>query len=135
MEEMRTVPIKGFDRYKVTKDGKVYATHLSRFLKDADNGTGYRQHKLRNIEGKRKAFYTHRLVAMCWVDNPENLLEVNHIDLNKSNNHADNLEWVSRSGNLKHAYLNGAVRGHMGCTCGTCKRCIMRGDQEIGQDS
>jgi len=40
----------------------------------------------------------HRLVALTFVPNPNNFLFVNHIDGDTTNNHADNLEWVSEGG-------------------------------------
>lgn len=54
--------------------------------------------------GKNKWVYLHRLVAMAFVDNPNVLPQVNHKDGNKFNCRADNLEWVSASNNIKHAY-------------------------------
>lgn len=53
--------------------------------------------------GKAKTMNVHRLVATAFVDNPFNKPEINHIDANRSNNHADNLEWVTHSENLRHA--------------------------------
>jgi hypothetical protein len=60
-------------------------------------------------EGKRKIYCVHQLVAKAFIPNPENKPEVNHKDLDKSNNCVDNLEWATRSENMKHAYDNGAV--------------------------
>ena len=57
-------------------------------------------------DGKRKCFKIHRLVADAFVynDDPVNKTTVNHIDGDRSNNKADNLEWASYSENEKHAY-------------------------------
>lgn len=57
----------------------------------------------KNNEGKN--FYIHRLVALYFID-IKSKLEVNHIDGNKENNYYKNLEFVTHSKNLKHAYDN-----------------------------
>lgn len=53
-------------------------------------------------DGECKAYTVHRLVAKCFVTGNGN--DVNHKDGNKENNRADNLEWVNRAENIKHAY-------------------------------
>jgi len=60
------------------------------------------------ISGYRER-YIHRLVAMAWVDNEDYLSrpQINHIDGNKNNFDASNLEWVSNSENSRHAFVTG----------------------------
>jgi len=67
---------------------------------------GYLQVGLRK-NGTRKYLSVHRLVALHFIDNPENKTQVNHIDCNKQNNHVSNLEWVSSKENLLHARKHG----------------------------
>lgn len=54
--------------------------------------------------GKVKS--VHRAVAKLFVENPNNYNEVNHIDANKENNRADNLEWVTHQENMTHVSVN-----------------------------
>lgn len=64
--------------------------------------------KYLNVNVNGKTFSIHRLVALCFVPNPYNKEQVNHIDSNRSNNHYLNLEWVTNYENLKHARENGS---------------------------
>jgi hypothetical protein len=63
------------------------------------------------INGKHVKILTHRLVAKYWVhnDDPERKIHVNHIDGNRRNNLASNLEWVTPSQNSKHAAATGLI--------------------------
>ena len=56
---------------------------------------------------KVKTFKVHRIVGNVFLDNPDNLPEINHDDGNKENCCVDNLYWTTRSGNMKHAYKTG----------------------------
>lgn len=55
-----------------------------------------------NLFGREE--YVHRIVAACFCGGPEDAVTVNHKDGNRSNNVADNLEWLSYSKNHKHSY-------------------------------
>ncbi len=58
------------------------------------------------INGKRKPLLVHRLVALVFINNPDNKPCVNHIDGHKLNNNVDNLEWVTSSENSIHVIKN-----------------------------
>ena len=56
---------------------------------------------------KREQKTVHRIVAMVFIPNPNNLSDVNHIDFDKTNNNVENLEWCSHKDNVKHSSDNG----------------------------
>lgn len=76
-----------------------------RLLKQSKNNKGYCRVELCK-DGARKPFSVHRLVADAFVINPLNKPEVNHIDEDKSNNKADNLEWCTTKENINHGEHN-----------------------------
>jgi hypothetical protein len=59
------------------------------------------------IDGK--TMKVHRLVALHFLPNPKLLREVNHKDGDSHNNNVDNLEWTTRSENMKHAVKTGLL--------------------------
>lgn len=60
-----------------------------------------------SVKGKVYKRLIHRLVAMAYINNPQNLPQVNHIDGNIRNNNVSNLEWVTNKENTQHAYDTG----------------------------
>lgn len=92
--------IDGFP-YSVTIDGVVRNDRTGQIRKLTVSNSGYYCVKLWN-GGKGKNCFVHRLVAAAFVPNPDCKPEVNHIDGNKANNTASNLEWVSGAENKRH---------------------------------
>jgi hypothetical protein len=96
--------ISNFGRMRGS-DEKIYKTY--------DNGAGYKFYVIIRFkkDGKWIAVtdYVHRLVAKCFLDNLDNLPQVNHKDCDKSNNHVENLEWISRKSNIDHAHSAGRM--------------------------
>nr|UWI01026.1 MAG: zinc-binding loop region of homing endonuclease [Bacteriophage sp.] len=79
---------------KTTIRGRKYDKILSASKKD----NGY---YTVSINGNNE--YVHRLVAKAFIDNPNNLNEINHKDEDKSNNRVDNLEWCTKSYNVSYS--------------------------------
>lgn len=100
-------PVVGFENYVVSNLGKVKRNDIE--LTPYIDATKYSKVGLFNGNGKQKKFLLHRLVAESFISNPENKPEVNHIDGNKQNNCVSNLEWVTRSENVKHAAKKGLM--------------------------
>lgn len=93
--------IKGYSGYQVNKKGQIWSEKSKTFLTFHINN-GYLNIHLENDEKKIKSIAAHRLVALTFIDNPENKPYVNHKDCVKTNNHVDNLEWVTQKENVSH---------------------------------
>lgn len=91
------------NNYSVSNYGRVYSKYKKRYLAISKDKGGYCRVSMM-IDGKEKKVSLHRLVAMLFLDSIEGKEEVNHKDGNKENNKFDNLEWCSRSENIKHSY-------------------------------
>jgi hypothetical protein len=68
-----------------------------------------------------KQFFVHRLVAMMFIPNENNLTQVNHKDGNKLNNCVSNLEWISNTENMRHAYRTGIKVNPCGASASRAK--------------
>ena len=98
--------IPDHDDYEASLDGDIRRKLTGRIFQVESKKHRYR---MTNICGKTVA--VHRLIALTFCPNPDNLPQVNHKDGNRRNNKADNLEWISASNNVKHAILLGRNDG------------------------
>lgn len=99
------IKVKDFESYQISNLGRVKNSKES-ILKPNITKKGY--HRIQLVNGKKyRNFMVHRLVAEAFIKNPLNRPIVNHIDGIKTNNKISNLEWVTSSENLIHAYDNG----------------------------
>lgn len=97
--------IKSLDRFIVKKNGaKVFLQ--GKYVSVSVHKHGHHVVRLWK-ENNTKLYNLYRLLALVYISNPENKKEVNHIDGNRMNFDLKNLEWVTASENMKHAYVNG----------------------------
>jgi hypothetical protein len=102
--------IKDFDRYYISKCGKVLSTNYNKTnitrLMIPQNRNGYKSIRLYK-NSKAKYYQIHRLIGQQFIPNPNNKPQINHIDSIRNNNNINNLEWCDNSHNQKHAYKYG----------------------------
>ena len=105
----KSLDFLGYPNYTITDDGKVFSLNYmhtgnkielkSRLCRGYDRITLCK-------DGKEKSILIHRLVALAFIPNPDNLPEVNHKDECKTNNNVSNLEWCSKSYNINYGTRN-----------------------------
>mgnify|MGYP000953607310 CR=1 FL=1 len=104
--------VKSLERVTIRKDGSKLPVK-ERILKP-QKGLDYLRVPLCNNSGKGKMFYVHRLVCEAFHENPNNKPCVNHIDENKANNTASNLEWCTYEENNNHGTRNARIAKSVG---------------------
>lgn len=96
------------NNYVVFRNGIIFNLHGKQMIGGVDRN-GYRH----GIIGRRNRDY-HKVVADCFIPNPEGLRDVNHKNGNKLDNRVDNLERITHSENVQHAYRTGLAKKQIG---------------------
>jgi len=94
------------ERYSISDEGDVFDHKLNVNPKKCISNCGYYRV---SIHGRMTAL--HRLVALHFIDNPENKPNINHKDDNRTNNHFSNLEWCTQKENIQYSYRYGRLSG------------------------
>ena len=100
--------IKGFEgRYTISNLGIVRSLLTGKIMKPYVTKFGYARVNLRIARSRDyKSYFVHRLVAFAFLENKDNLAEVNHKDCNRLNNRVDNLEWMSKEDNIRYSFTH-----------------------------
>lgn len=110
-DQIQMKPVRGFEgRYSVTNKGEIFSHVSGRFLRLKPHDAGYYAISLTDGNGGVFDKLVHRIVCEAFNGPaPYGKEFVNHIDGNKRNNDACNLEWCSREENMRHAISTGLM--------------------------
>ena len=100
-----TTPHPDYPFLLVTEEGNIYNRRVSRWQTPNpkhNNTMGYPRIRV-TLEGRRKYLFVHRLVAETHLPNPQNYPHINHLNGDKGDFTLKNLEWATRSMNMRHA--------------------------------
>lgn len=119
-------PIPNFSRYEASDKGRLRSTNYknsgkTKVLKPALANDGYLKTMLLNDDGKYRSWTVHLFICLTFLGEKPKGYEVNHMDGNKTNNSINNLEYVTRSENIKHAYNYGLITPKVGASNGNSK--------------
>lgn len=95
----KTIPVD--DNYEASTDGQIREKESKKIVSQWVSCDKY---LIATLSGK--LYRVHRLIAMTFISNPNNLPVVNHKNFNKQDNHVANLEWVTYSQNSLHSFSN-----------------------------
>lgn len=115
MDNEKWLHINGYEElYEISNMGRVRSIFYfkkGRVMKPSlQMVENYKRYRVNLVKGgKAKCFKVHRLVAQAFIPNPENKLQVNHIDNNPLNNIVTNLEWVTNLENSHHSMNQGRL--------------------------
>lgn len=99
--------VEGYEgRYEVSSYGRVKSFVVNkqngRIMHPVKSSLGYMVVRLYDWKGGSRWYPVHRLVAKAFIENPDNLPQINHKDEVKDNNRVENLEWCTRKYNVNY---------------------------------
>ena len=101
------VDIKNYEgKYKINRSGEIYSVKRKRLLKPSPNTNGYLQVSLYYSNKKEHKKSIHRLLALTFIENPNNFPIADHKNRIKTDNNVENLRWTNYSGNNRNCSRN-----------------------------
>lgn len=101
------------ERYAISSKGRVIDLIAKSYLNFFDNGAGYKVYGLQRKDKSNVAIrYVHRLIALAFLENPQNKPQVGHKDHDRANNVLENPEWVTQRENTRYGIKEGRINAN-----------------------
>ena len=91
--------------FLISEDGKIFSPKGKQISTWIENNTGYTLFRI-HFNGKKRCYRLHRILAECWIPNPDNLPFVKHKNDDRTYNTVSNLEWGANPDNVQEGYDN-----------------------------
>jgi hypothetical protein len=128
--------VPGYNKkYLINKTGvlvSIKANGSHKVIKPRIDRAGYATVRLFKA-GKTKTYYLHRLIAQLFIPNEHNKTHVNHKNGKKTNNWYENLEWVTHSENIQHAYNKSLINKKSKAVFDKCTNRTYKNSKEAAQ--
>mgnify|MGYP003388271703 CR=1 FL=1 len=95
--------LQDYDNYTIFRNGKIWSNKMGKWLKFSSDNK-YIRTSLTNSDGKRVNWFVHRIIATCFIPNPENKPFVDHINRIRNDNRVENLRWVTANENANNKH-------------------------------
>ena len=103
--------IQNLDGYYASSDGRIWSTKSNSWMHPYVNRKGYCKVHIGN-----KLYSVHKLIALAFIPNPENLETVDHVNEDKTDNRPENLRWMTRGENKSRSWSKQVVCNETGIT-------------------
>lgn len=102
VENIEKKELDNYSKYTFYSDGKIWSKSTGNFLKISPNKKGYIRTGFINDINEKKCLFIHRIIATCFIPNPENKPFIDHINRIRNDNHVENLRWVRSQENANN---------------------------------
>ena len=113
--------IPNLDGYYASSDGRIWSSISNRWMKPQTIKRGYLR-----VHIKKHSYLVHRLIALAFIPNPDNLETVDHVNEIKTDNRPENLRWMTRGENKSRSWSKQVICNETGEIFNSLEECSIK---------